>query len=450
MGIIRVSDVGDREGASFISPSAQRTRLDDKSDALDIDLVAVFEEINVSGGRPLKRRKGLVRGVEMIEAGEADVLMVGYFDRLVRELKVQWEVVSRVEAAGGEVVAVDFGRISEETAVQWLSATMVGAVHEYVRRSSREKTAEAKADAIRRGLPPFPRIPRGYTREIVDHDRKGNPRLGPFVEDPAVAPLIREAFEMRARRRPHREIADFLRSNGVPTTDNLMSMFESRVYLGELHYGELENLKAHKAIIPRDLFDRVQRVRAPKGRRAKSDFLLARLDVLRCDEGRRMVAGSTSLGKGRKLYPYYRCPPGAGCEHPMSIQASIVEPIVWGAVERALEGRKGRASVEDHAREAEEALRAVEEKISAAIRAFAGVEDVEATQEVLGALLTERTEKQAVVDQLGGAGDGVTLTAADRDTLTLEGQRDLVRAVVESVTISPGRGAERVAVKTFI
>ena len=37
------------------------------------------------------------------------MLIVGYFDRLVRSLRVQGEVVSRVEAAGGEVLAVDYG-----------------------------------------------------------------------------------------------------------------------------------------------------------------------------------------------------------------------------------------------------------------------------------------------------------------------------------------------------
>jgi DNA invertase Pin-like site-specific DNA recombinase len=37
----------------------------------------------------------------MIEAGRADQLVVAYFDRLVRSLKVQLEVIERVERAGG-------------------------------------------------------------------------------------------------------------------------------------------------------------------------------------------------------------------------------------------------------------------------------------------------------------------------------------------------------------
>ena len=37
---------------------------------------------------------------EATEAGKASVLIVGYFHRLMRSLRVQGEVVSRVEAAG--------------------------------------------------------------------------------------------------------------------------------------------------------------------------------------------------------------------------------------------------------------------------------------------------------------------------------------------------------------
>jgi DNA invertase Pin-like site-specific DNA recombinase len=62
-----------------------------------------FPEIDVSGKRPLVKRPGLLRAVEMVEAGQADHIVVAYFDRLVRSLKVQLEVIERVEKAGGEI-----------------------------------------------------------------------------------------------------------------------------------------------------------------------------------------------------------------------------------------------------------------------------------------------------------------------------------------------------------
>lgn len=72
----------------------------------------------MSGGAPLANRHGLRRAIEAIEQREADVLAVAYFDRLVRSVKVQTEVVERVEAASGRVLLADFGGLTNGTAAQ--------------------------------------------------------------------------------------------------------------------------------------------------------------------------------------------------------------------------------------------------------------------------------------------------------------------------------------------
>jgi hypothetical protein len=57
-------------------------------------------------------------------------------------------------------------------------------------------------------------------------------------------------------------------------------MLRSRMYLGEIHFGEVHNTHAHEAIIrDRGLFERVQRRTVSRGRRAKSERLLAHLGV---------------------------------------------------------------------------------------------------------------------------------------------------------------------------
>ena len=60
----------------------------------------------MSGKTALDDRKGLREAIEAVEAGEADVIVTAYFDRLVRSLKVQAEVVQRVERAGGKVLTL--------------------------------------------------------------------------------------------------------------------------------------------------------------------------------------------------------------------------------------------------------------------------------------------------------------------------------------------------------
>jgi Resolvase, N terminal domain len=65
-----------------------------------------------SGKLPLSKGPGLLAAIETIEAGGADQLVVAYFDRLVRSLKVQLEVIERVEGAGGEIIALDHGKLT--------------------------------------------------------------------------------------------------------------------------------------------------------------------------------------------------------------------------------------------------------------------------------------------------------------------------------------------------
>jgi DNA invertase Pin-like site-specific DNA recombinase len=68
-----------------------------------------------------------------VEDGRADVIVCAYFDRLVRSLDVQLEVVKRVEQAGGKIIAVDVGHVTNGTAALRLSSNMIGAVAEYHR-----------------------------------------------------------------------------------------------------------------------------------------------------------------------------------------------------------------------------------------------------------------------------------------------------------------------------
>ena len=49
--------------------------------------------------------------------------MVAYFDRLVRSLKVQLEVIERVERAGGEIYAIDHGKLTNGTAATRMTTT---------------------------------------------------------------------------------------------------------------------------------------------------------------------------------------------------------------------------------------------------------------------------------------------------------------------------------------
>jgi site-specific DNA recombinase len=188
IGIVRVSQTNGRDGDSFASPGEQRDRIRAACERDGLVLLDVIDELDVSGGTPLASRDGLRRAVESVEASEADVIVAAYFDRLVRSLRAQDELVSRVEAAGGSVLALDTGQVTNGSAGQWLSGTMLGAVAEYARRTAAERSGEAQARAVARGVLPWPNIPPGH--------RRGDD--GVLVSDPVTAPIVAPAFAMRA------------------------------------------------------------------------------------------------------------------------------------------------------------------------------------------------------------------------------------------------------------
>jgi Recombinase zinc beta ribbon domain len=116
--------------------------------------------------------------------------------------------------------------------------------------------------------------------------------------------------------------------NGIERSiSGVESMLRSRMYLGEIHFGELHNLHAHEPIIKdRALFERVQRRTVSRGRQAKSARLLARLGVLRCGScGSRMVINSYTGS--------YRCGDSSAnrCQRRAAVKADRVEELVLDA-----------------------------------------------------------------------------------------------------------------------
>lgn len=71
IGIVRVSQVNGRSGESFHSPDTQRERIRDACQRNGWDLLAVHEELDVSGGKPLAQRPGLLAAVLAVEQGRS-------------------------------------------------------------------------------------------------------------------------------------------------------------------------------------------------------------------------------------------------------------------------------------------------------------------------------------------------------------------------------------------
>lgn len=434
VGVVRVSRVGDRDGERFVSPSEQAERIRTACERDGLDLVDTIEELDVSGGTPLEKRPGLRRAIETIEAKEADVLVVAYFDRLVRKLSIQEQVVERVERAGGAILAVDVGEVRADTAARWLTSGMMGLVSEYHRRVTAERTQDAKRRAVARGVPPFPNVPPGYRRD-------SDGRLEPHPQE---APVVADAFELRAGGASVQAVQKHLRENGIKRSfHGTTSLLGSRVVLGELRFGDLVNVESHPAIVDPATWQAVQRVKVPRGRRAKSERLLARLGVLRCAScGSRMVVGTSHHSR----YYLYRCPPTGDCARRVTIAADLVERLVVEKVQELLADVEGTATIAEGHAEAGRELEQTQRELDAAIEAFTGLEDVQSARDRLTALRVQRDQARDRLSELDAAyAPAVTLTAGDWDQLTFDERRALIVAVLDRVEVGPA-GDDRVTV----
>ena len=434
IAIVRVSDTAGRNGERLISPQEQRGRIEAACEREGISLIRVEEELDVSGGLPLAERKGLRSAVEAVEAAEAEVIIAAYLDRLVRSVEVQLEVIRRVEAAGGEVLTVDMGALTGATAQQWLSSIIHGAMSESYRRTIKERSAAAIGEVVAAGRLPYPNVPAGYEK---NDDRKLVPS--------SAAPVVAQAFRMRADGATIEAVTAYLRANGVQRSwYGVQKMLGSRVYLGEIHFGQWVNLSAHPAIVAPDVWRRVQKCEAKRGPQPKSDRLLARTGVLRCGTcGTKLTTSGRT--KNKKTYPHYRCP-SLDCTGRVTISARVAERIVTDAV-RSL-GTEGSGSAEATATDAKQELEQAEQALDGAIAMLTGLEDVRAAQERLADLRQARDDAQGKADQANESRAVVT-TAGGRDwhTLSLDDQRALIRATIESATVRPGRGEGRIKVK---
>jgi DNA invertase Pin-like site-specific DNA recombinase len=441
VGIVRVSKVNGREGDRFISPTEQRDRIVSTCQLNGLQLLAVHEELDVSAGNPIERRPGLRAALAAVETRQADTVVVAYFDRLFRNLRVQAEIVERVERAGGSVLTADVGEVRANTAGSWLSSTLLGAVADYQRRMTKERTNEARRRAIARGIAVSVTVLPGYRR---GPDRR-------LIVEKREAAIVRQAFELRAEGGSWRQIRDFLAEHGISRSlGGVMKLLSSRTVLGELRHGEHINENSHTAIVSRELWRQVQR-RGPDPRGPKSTRLLAHVGgLVRCGTCGGHLSASMEH-RGQRKYETYRC---AGlvrrCQYRVGIAGKVLDALVVGKAREKLADESETASTSVELKEAREVLGQREAAFARAIDILDQLGDVPTAKLKLAQLQGQVERAQARVDELERLAR-VTRTVnavADWDTLTLDERRELICSVIRSVVVHPGRGPGRVEINT--
>ena len=135
--------------------------------------------------------------------------------------------------------------------------------------------------------------------------------------DPLVAPFVLEAFQRYDNGEKIVEILNYLNEKGVRnilggklTCSSMNTMLKNRRYIGELSFRDTVVPDAIPAIVPKDLFDRVQKrleknKRAPARGKADEEYLLT--TKLFCGKCGALMFGESGTSATGRTYYYYKC-----------------------------------------------------------------------------------------------------------------------------------------------
>ena len=183
IGYIRVSTDDQRLG-----PEAQRADLLAWAEREGVDLVAVFEDIGVSGAAPIEKRPGLCSAMAALEDFGAEYLVAAKRDRLARNVMISALIEQLVERAGARVHALDDGKHDETDPMALVNGQLMRGIKDvlaqYERALIRARTTAALAVKRTRG------------------ERIGGLPMGSTVEDDGVK-LTPDTDEQAAIDRMH-------------------------------------------------------------------------------------------------------------------------------------------------------------------------------------------------------------------------------------------------------
>ena len=191
-----------------------------------------------------------------------------------------------------------------------------------------EELENRKRESIEAGIPV-------HTRPAVGLQKRRDKRL---EHHPRTGPIVREAFERRARGDGPTAVGAFLESHRVNTSQGsrtwskqaVYNMIQNPIYKGVLRYGKDDRYVNANAVVGGPLVDPAtwEAAQHPNGRTlhapksGESAWLVA--GVLRCHACRYAMQGTTT-SRGKRIYRCNRRHAGGVCPDPARIDADTIE-----------------------------------------------------------------------------------------------------------------------------
>ena len=273
------------------------------ADKNDIQIVGTYIDRALSA--KTDNRPDFQRMVKESSGRAFEVVIVWKLDRFARNRYDSAHYKAQLRKNGVKVISAT--ETISEGAEGILLESMLEGMAEYYSAELAEKvnrglTENALKCRHNGGTPPI-----GYT---VDENQM-------YQIDPVTAPLVLKAFTDYANGKPMLQIVDMLNLAGVRSIHNtklnintVTRMLHSRKYIGEYKYGDVVTPGGMPAIVPADIFDRVQErlaktKRAPAKAKAEVEYLLT--TKLFCGKCGLMMVGESGKSHTGTMYHYYKC-----------------------------------------------------------------------------------------------------------------------------------------------
>lgn len=289
------------------------------------DVVAVESDPGISG-RTWKR-PAVQRVMTMIEAGQADVIVLWKWSRLSRS-RLDWAVAAdRVEVAGGRIESAT-EPLDVSTSTGRLARGMLTEFAAFESERQGDIWKEAHARRIKQGLPSSGRPRFGY-----NYDRETG-----YTPDPIKGPVLTEAYRRYNSGESFRSLALWLNAEGHTGTtgynaktglwvsSSITAVLDHAFGAGYIrHHGKLLP-GAHQSVITEAEWQEYQTRRETRRQRKSgeaSTYLLT--GMIHCKQcGGKMYGTPTSRSRLRYRY---RCISASlkGIHEPLAIYGEIVE-----------------------------------------------------------------------------------------------------------------------------
>ena len=200
------------------------------------------------------------------------------------------------------------------------------------------------------------KVLRGHTENALKCKYNGGtPPIGFTIDkdqyyrvDPLTAPFVLEAFQQYDEGMTMNEIAAVLNQHGLKNhrggeldIDCVSRMLANRKYIGEYKYRDIVVPDGIPALVPKDLFERVQEKvkqnkKAPARHKAEDDYILT--TKLFCGTCESLMVGESGTSDTGTVYHYYKCTSAkkhTGCNR-KPLKKDWIETIVLSAVREKL------------------------------------------------------------------------------------------------------------------